>query len=76
LRAWLDLIRLAPFFSIVGLFPFSIVGLFPFSIVGLFPFSIVGLFPFEREHNRVIWPIRGAFVEKRFSTAAFIESEN
>ena len=25
-------------------------------------FSIVGLFFFEREHNRVIWPIRGAFV--------------
>ena len=25
-------------------------------------FSIIGLFFFEREHNRVIWPIRGAFV--------------
>ena len=25
-------------------------------------FSIVGLLPFEREHNRVIWPIRGAFI--------------
>jgi hypothetical protein len=25
-------------------------------------FSIVGLFFFEREHNRVIWPIRGAFI--------------
>jgi hypothetical protein len=36
--AWLDLIRLASFFSIVGL-----------------------LF-FEREHNRVIWPIRSAFI--------------
>src|SRR5580658_10312311 len=36
--AWLDLIRLASFFSIVG------------------------LFFFEREHNRVIWPIRGAFI--------------
>ena len=36
--AWLDLIRLASFFSIVGLL-------------------IV-----EREHNRVIWPIRGAFI--------------
>jgi hypothetical protein len=36
--AWLDLIRLASFFSIVG------------------------LLPFEREHNRVIWPIRGAFI--------------
>src|SRR5580700_8172739 len=24
--------------------------------------SIVGLFFFEREHNRVIWPIRGAFI--------------
>jgi hypothetical protein len=35
--AWLDLIRLASFFSIVGL-----------------------LF-IEREHNRVMWPIRGAF---------------
>jgi hypothetical protein len=36
--AWLEIIRLASFFSIVG------------------------LFPFEREHNRVIWPIRGAFI--------------
>ena len=36
--AWFDLIRLASFFSIVGL-----------------------LF-FEREHNRVMWPIRGAFI--------------
>jgi hypothetical protein len=36
--AWLELIRLASFFSIVA------------------------LFPFEREHNRVIWPIRGAFI--------------
>jgi hypothetical protein len=36
--AWLGLIRLASFFSIVGL-----------------------LF-FEREHNRVMWPIRGAFI--------------
>jgi hypothetical protein len=36
--AWLGLIRLVSFFSIVGL-----------------------LF-FEREHNRVIWPIRGAFI--------------
>jgi len=36
--AWLELIRLASFFSIVGL-----------------------LF-FEREHNRVMWPIRGAFI--------------
>jgi hypothetical protein len=36
--AWLELIRLASFFSIVG------------------------LFFFEREHNRVIWPIRGAFI--------------
>ena len=35
--AWLDLVRLASFFSIVG------------------------LLPFEREHNKVIWPIRGAF---------------
>jgi len=25
-------------------------------------FSIVGLFFFEREHNRVIWPIGGAFI--------------
>jgi hypothetical protein len=25
-------------------------------------FSIVGLFFFEREHNRVIWPIRCAFI--------------
>ena len=25
-------------------------------------FSIVGLFFFERAHNRVIWPIRGAFI--------------
>jgi hypothetical protein len=25
-------------------------------------FSIVGLFFFEQEHNRVIWPIRGAFI--------------
>jgi hypothetical protein len=36
--AWLELIRLASFFSIVG------------------------LFFFEREHNQVIWPIRGAFI--------------
>jgi hypothetical protein len=36
--AWLDLIRLASFFSIVG------------------------LFPFERENNRVVWPIRSAFI--------------
>jgi hypothetical protein len=36
--AWLDLIRLASFFSIIGL-----------------------LF-FEREHCRVFWPIRGAFI--------------
>jgi hypothetical protein len=36
--AWLELIRLASFFSIVGLL-------------------IV-----EREHNRVIWPIRAAFI--------------
>ena len=36
--AWLDLIRLASFFSIVA------------------------LLPFEREHNRVIWPIRCAFI--------------
>ncbi|HUB62059.1 MAG TPA: hypothetical protein VL978_15195 [Puia sp.] len=36
--AWLELIRLASFFSIVA------------------------LFTFEREHNRVIWPIRSAFV--------------
>jgi hypothetical protein len=36
--AWLDLIRLASFFSIVV------------------------LFPFEREHNRVLWPIRSAFI--------------
>jgi hypothetical protein len=36
--AWLELIRLASFFSIVGLL-------------------IV-----EREHNRVMWPIRGAFI--------------
>jgi hypothetical protein len=36
--AWLDLIRLASFFSIVG------------------------LYVFEREHNRVLWPIRSAFI--------------
>jgi preprotein translocase subunit SecE len=36
--AWLQLIQLASFFSIVG------------------------LFFFEREHNRVLWPIRGAFI--------------
>ena len=36
--AWLELIQLASFLSIVGL-----------------------LF-FEREHNRVVWPIRGAFI--------------
>jgi hypothetical protein len=36
--AWLEFIRLASFFSIVGL-----------------------LF-FEREHNRVFWPIQGAFI--------------
>jgi hypothetical protein len=36
--AWLELVQLASFFSIVGL-----------------------LF-FEREHNRVTWPIRGAFI--------------
>jgi hypothetical protein len=38
--AWLELIRLASFFSIVG------------------------LFFVEREHNRVIWPIRGAFISQ------------
>jgi hypothetical protein len=38
--AWLEFIRLASFFSIVGL-----------------------LF-FEREHNRVMWPIRGAFISQ------------
>ena len=38
--AWLELIRLASFFSIVG------------------------LFFFEREHNQVIWPIRGAFISQ------------
>jgi hypothetical protein len=36
--AWLELIRLVSFFSIVG------------------------LFFVEREHNRVMWPIRGAFI--------------
>lgn len=36
--AWLQLIHLASFLSIVG------------------------LFCFERDHNRVIWPIRGAFI--------------
>jgi preprotein translocase subunit SecE len=36
--AWLEFIRLASFFSIIG------------------------LFFFEREHNRVIWPIRCAFI--------------
>jgi hypothetical protein len=42
--AWLELIQLASFFSIVG------------------------LFFFEREHNRVIWPIRGAFIAQLSSS--------
>jgi hypothetical protein len=46
--AWLEFIRLASFFSIVGL-----------------------LF-FEREHNRVIWPIRGAFISQLFIIVLYV----
>ena len=46
--AWLELIRLASFFSIVGL-----------------------LF-FEREHNRVFWPIRGAFIAQLFMIVLYV----
>src|ERR1700691_6424474 len=46
--AWLELIRLASFFSIVG------------------------LFFFEREHNREIWPIRGAFIAQLFIFLLYI----
>jgi hypothetical protein len=46
--AWLELIRLASFFSIAG------------------------LFVFEREHNRVIWPIRGAFIAQLFIIVLYV----
>jgi hypothetical protein len=46
--AWLDLIQLASFFSIVG------------------------LFFFERENNRVIWPIRGAFIAQLLILVLYI----
>ena len=36
-------------------------GWLPFIQLASF-FSIIGLLFFEREHNRVIWPIRGAFI--------------
>ena len=45
--AWLELIRLASFFSIVG------------------------LFFVEREHNRVVWPIRGAFTAQLLSIVPY-----
>jgi hypothetical protein len=46
--AWLDLIRLASFISIVA------------------------LFFVEREHNRVIWPIRGAFIAQWFIVLLYV----
>ena len=46
--AWLGFIRLASFFSIVGL-----------------------LF-FEREHNRVFWPIRGAFIAQLLMIVLYV----
>jgi len=46
--AWLELIQLASFISIVG------------------------LFFFEREHNRVIWPIRGAFIAQVFIIVLYV----
>ena len=46
--AWLELIRLASFFSIVG------------------------LFFFEREHNRVIWPIRCAFITQLLMIVLYV----
>ena len=46
--AWLELIRLASFFSIVG------------------------LFFFEREHNRVIWPIRSAFITQLLMIVLYV----
>ena len=35
-------------------------------------FSIIGLFFFEREHNRVIWPIRGAFIAQLFIIVLYV----
>jgi len=46
--AWLDLIRLASFISIIVL-----------------------LF-FEREHNRVFWPIRGAFIAQLLIVVLYV----
>jgi hypothetical protein len=46
--AWLELVQLGSFFSIVGL-----------------------LFV-EREHNRVIWPIRGAFISQVFIIVLYV----
>jgi hypothetical protein len=34
--------------------------------------SIVGLFFFEREHNRVMWPIRGAFIAQFFIIILYV----
>lgn len=48
LWAWLELIQLASFFSIVG------------------------LFFFEREHNRVIWPICGAFIAQLLIVVLYV----
>jgi hypothetical protein len=46
--AWVDLIRLASFFSIVS------------------------LFFLEREHSRVIWPIRGAFIAQLLMIVLYV----
>ena len=35
-------------------------------------FSIVGLFFFEREHNRVIWPIRSAFITQLLMIVLYV----
>ena len=34
--------------------------------------SIVGLLFFEREHNRVFWPIRGAFIAQLFMIVLYV----
>jgi hypothetical protein len=35
-------------------------------------FSIIGLLFVEREHNRVIWPIRGAFIAQLFIIVLYV----
>lgn len=46
--AWLELLRLASFLSIII------------------------LFFFEREHNRVVWPIRGAFIAQLLLVVLYV----